>query len=126
MYRRSEARGATPSVSLQSALAAVRRARENGGVAFAESAVVPEVAAVSAPLPESIGSRRLVVSIGGPIPRMRARRAFIEEELATWLERLPERIRTAAEADPAPARRNRARPAAVRSPSSTRRRAARA
>jgi DNA-binding IclR family transcriptional regulator len=109
MYRRSEASGATPRISLASALAAVRRSRENGGIAFAESAVVPEVAAVSASLPDGLGWRRLVVSIGGPIPRMRARRAFIEDELAGWLERLPDRLKVANDAEvpavaPAPAR----------------------
>jgi hypothetical protein len=57
-------------------------------MAFAESAVVPDVAAVSAPLPEGVAPRTLVVSVGGPVNRMRARRALIEEEVAAWLERV--------------------------------------
>lgn len=88
MYRRTEASGAPPRVSLRAAMLVVRRARENGGMAFAESAVVPDVAAVSAPLPEGVAPRTLVVSVGGPVNRMRARRALIEEEVAAWLERV--------------------------------------
>jgi DNA-binding IclR family transcriptional regulator len=88
MYRRSEAGGDPPRVSLRSVMAAVRRARENGGMAYAESAVVPDVAAVSAPLPEGVAPRTLVVSVGGPASRMRANRAFVEEELRAWLGRV--------------------------------------
>lgn len=88
MYRRSEARGEPPRVSLRSVMGAVRRARENGGMAYAESAVVPDVAAVSVPLPESIAPRTLVVSVGGPASRVRANRAFIEDELRAWAGRL--------------------------------------
>lgn len=88
MYRRSEAGGEVPPVSLRATLAAVRRARANGRMSFAESAVVPDVAAVSAPLPAGIAPRTLVVSVGGPVNRMRARRAFIEDELDGWLGRL--------------------------------------
>jgi DNA-binding IclR family transcriptional regulator len=92
MYRRTEASGTPPRISLRSALLAVRRAKENGGMAFVESAVVPDVAAVSAPLPQGIAPRTLVVSVGGPVNRMRARRAFIEEEVAAWLERLADTL----------------------------------
>ncbi len=88
MYRRSEGGGDPPRASLRSVMAAVRRARDNGGLAFAESAVVPDVAAVSAPLPEGVAPRTLVVSVGGPATRMRSKRAFIEEELRAWLGRV--------------------------------------
>lgn len=88
MYRRTEASGATPRISLRAALAAVRRAKENGGIAFAESAVVPDVAAVSAALPDGVAPRTLVVSVGGPVNRVRARRTLIEEEVGAWLERV--------------------------------------
>lgn len=88
MYRRTEASGATPRITLRAALAAVRRAKENGGIAFAESAVVADVAAVSAALPDGIAPRTLVVSVGGPVNRIRARRALIEEEVGAWLERV--------------------------------------
>ena len=83
-----ECGGDPPRVSLRSVMAAVRRARENGGMAYAESAVVPDVAAVSAPLPEGIAPRTLVVSVGGPASGMRANRAFVEEELRAWLGRV--------------------------------------
>lgn len=88
MYRRSEAAGEMPRVSLRAVLAAVRRTRENGGLAFAESAVVPDVTALSAPLPAGVAPRTLVISVGGPLHRMRARRALIESEMRTWLGRL--------------------------------------
>jgi hypothetical protein len=57
-------------------------------MAYAESAVVPDVAAVSAPLPEGIAPRTLIVSVGGPASRMRANRSFVEEELRAWMGRL--------------------------------------
>jgi DNA-binding IclR family transcriptional regulator len=88
MYRRSEASGQAPAVSLRTALAAVRRARECHGRAYAEGAAVPDVAALAAPLPDGLAPRRLVVSIGGPIQRMRARRAALELELDAWLLRV--------------------------------------
>ncbi len=88
MYRRTEARGTPPAVSLRSVLAAVRRARECHGKAYAEGAAVPDVAALSAPLPEGFAPRQLIVSIGGPVHRMRARRAAIELELDAWLARV--------------------------------------
>lgn len=88
MYRRSEAGGEAPRASLRATMAAVRRARDNDGMSFAESAIVPDVAAVSAPLPEGVAPRTLIVSVGGPVNRMRARRGFIEEEVRAWLDRL--------------------------------------
>lgn len=88
MYRRSEASESPPRVSLRTALAGVRRARENDGIAFAESAVVPDVAAVSVALPEAVSMRTLVVSVGGPVSRVRARRDEIEDTLRGWLDRL--------------------------------------
>ena len=88
MYRRTEARGTKPPVSLRVALAAVRRARERHGKAYAEGAAVPDVAALSAPLPDGIAPRKLIVSIGGPVHRMRAQRALIERELDAWLLRV--------------------------------------
>jgi DNA-binding IclR family transcriptional regulator len=88
MYRRAEAGGEPPAASLRSVMAGVRRARDQGGIAYAESAVVPDVAAVSSPLPEGIAHRTLVVSVGGPASRVRAKRAFIEDELRAWLGRL--------------------------------------
>lgn len=88
MYRRTEARGTPPAVSLRSVLATVRRARECHGKAYAEGAAVPDVAALSAPLPEGFAPRRLIVSIGGPVQRLRARRATIEEALDAWLARV--------------------------------------
>lgn len=88
MYRRAESGREPPAVSLRSVMAAVRRARDHGGIAFAESAVVPDVAAVSCPLPAGIAPRTLVVSVGGPASRVRAKRAFIEDELRAWLGRV--------------------------------------
>jgi DNA-binding IclR family transcriptional regulator len=88
MYRRSEGGGEPPRVSLRAVMAAVRRARENGGMAFAESAVVPDVAAASVPLSEGIAPRTLVVSVGGPASRVRANRALIEDELRAWASRV--------------------------------------
>jgi DNA-binding IclR family transcriptional regulator len=87
MYRRTEARGTAPSVALRTVLAAVRRARECQGKAYAEGAAVPDVAALSAPLPDGVAPRQLIVSIGGPVQRMRAQRAAIEQELDAWLVR---------------------------------------
>lgn len=87
MYRRTEATDSPPKVSLRTALLGIRRARDNDGIAFAESAVVPDVAAISRALPATMAPRTLVVSIGGPISRVRARRAEIEETLHDWLRR---------------------------------------
>lgn len=88
MYRRTEATSAPPAVSFRAAMAAIRRARENDGIAFAESAVVPDVAAMSTALPEHLAPRRLVVSIGGPVSRIRARHDEIDVALRGWLDRL--------------------------------------
>jgi IclR family acetate operon transcriptional repressor len=88
MYLRSEVGGEPPRVSIRSVMAAVRRAREHDGMAYAESAVVPDVAAVSVPLPEGIAPRTLIASVGGPASRMRANRSFVEEELRAWMGRL--------------------------------------
>jgi DNA-binding IclR family transcriptional regulator len=88
MYRRTEASASPPAVSFRTAMAGIKRARENDGIAFAESAVVPDVAAMSVALPEDIAPRRLVVSIGGPVGRMRARHDEIDEALRGWLDRL--------------------------------------
>lgn len=88
MYRRSEVGSDPPRVALRTVMGAVRRARDNGGIAFAESAVVPDVAAVSAPLPEGLAPRTLIVSVGGPASRVRANRAFVEQELRAWLTRV--------------------------------------
>lgn len=85
MYRRTEATDTPPKVTLRTAMLGIRRARDNDGVAFAESAVVPDVAAISLALPATMAPRTLVVSIGGPISRVRARREAIEETLHAWL-----------------------------------------
>jgi IclR family acetate operon transcriptional repressor len=87
MYRRTEASGRQPAVSFRTAMAAVRRAREDEGIAFAESAVVADVAAISSALPDGLAPRTLVVSIGGPVARIRARRDEIEATLRDWLDR---------------------------------------
>jgi IclR family transcriptional regulator, KDG regulon repressor len=89
MYRRSESSVTPPRVSLRTVMATVRRARDNDGIAFAESAVVPDVAALSVALPETLAPRRIIVSVGGPVSRVRARRDAIEAALREWLDRIP-------------------------------------
>jgi DNA-binding IclR family transcriptional regulator len=83
MYRRS---GATDP-SLRVVMSAVRRARDEG-VAYVESAVIPDVAACSAPLPRDVAPRPLIVSVGGPVRRIAGKRDTIIRALRTTLARL--------------------------------------
>jgi DNA-binding IclR family transcriptional regulator len=87
MYRRSEERGERPAVALRTVMNAVRRARENG-VAYVESAVIPDVAACSAPLPEGAAPRQLIISVGGPVRRVAEKRAAIQRAIHATLARL--------------------------------------
>ncbi|MCC7083319.1 MAG: IclR family transcriptional regulator [Burkholderiales bacterium] len=86
MYRRNQhdARGRRTSVSLAEVLKTVRRARRDG-YAFVDSFVVPGVAAISAPLPDEIGPRPLIASVGGPADRLRTRTDAIVAALQRFI-----------------------------------------
>ncbi len=86
MYRRSEhdAPERRPAIPIARALAAVRQARRDG-FAFIDSFVVSGVAAISAPLPDHIGPRPLVVSVGGPVERVRARTAQLQAAIRLFI-----------------------------------------
>lgn len=91
MYRRAAAANPLkpPRVSLRAALQSVRRARKESGISYIESAVVPDVGAMSVALPKGAVPRAMIVSIGGPMLRMRARRAIVEATLRNWMHALP-------------------------------------
>lgn len=90
MYRRSEERGEPPAVPLRNVLSAVRQARE-AGVAYVESAVIPDVAACSAALPEGAARRPLIVSVGGPVQRVAEKRDLITRAIRAALAGLAPR-----------------------------------
>jgi DNA-binding IclR family transcriptional regulator len=77
---RRRAAGSGDLSALDSVLSRVRAARA-AGVAFADAAVVPGVAAMAIGLPEDIGPRPLVLSVGGPSARVIAAQAAITREL---------------------------------------------
>jgi hypothetical protein len=62
--------------------------RDAGGIAFADGAVVPGVAALAFGLPEQVGLRPLVLSVGGPAERVLAERMSIEAALRREAEAL--------------------------------------
>jgi DNA-binding IclR family transcriptional regulator len=66
--------------ALDVVLSRVRAARA-AGVAFANAAVVPGVAAMAIGLPEDLGPRPLVLSVGGPSARVIASQPQITREL---------------------------------------------
>lgn len=86
MYRRSENEPPVrrPVIALAAVLAMVRRARRDG-YACVDSFVVPGVTAISAPLPDRIGPRPLIVSIGGPSERVNASRDAIAAALMAFI-----------------------------------------
>lgn len=86
MYRRSQhdARGRRPAVSIVEVLRTVRRARRDG-YAFVDGFVVPDVAAISAPLPDEIGPRPLIVSVGGPAERLGVQADIIAAALGKFI-----------------------------------------
>ncbi len=86
MYRRSQhgAHGRRPEVPIAAVLKTVRRARRDG-YAFVDSFVVPGVAAISAPLPDAIGPRPLIASVGGPADRLSARAAAVAAALGKFI-----------------------------------------
>lgn len=104
--RRATAHGALPP--LAQVLRQVRAARK-AGRSFADGAVVPDVAAIAVGLPDDVGPRPMVVSVGGPSARMLAARPAIERALRDFLAALrpPPRVI---------ARRSTGRPAGDRKP----------
>lgn len=78
-------------LALPAVIRHVRRARDSAGIAYFDSAVVPDVGAMSVALPKGAAPRTMVVSIGGPVSRMRAQRASVEITLRTWLNQFSAR-----------------------------------
>jgi DNA-binding IclR family transcriptional regulator len=84
MHRRAQRRatlGGPMPPSISEVLRRVRAVRDAGGIAFADGAVVPGVAALAFGLPEDVGLRPLVLSVGGPADRVIAERSAIEAAL---------------------------------------------
>ncbi|MCU0760537.1 MAG: helix-turn-helix domain-containing protein [Steroidobacteraceae bacterium] len=91
MHRRAERRAALGGPApppLAGVLRRVRAVRDAGGIAFADGAVVPGVAALAFGLPEQVGLRPLVLSVGGPAERVLAERMSIEAALRREAEAL--------------------------------------
>lgn len=89
LYERSERRAddMAPRLPLNQILARVADVRL-AKYSYAEGAFVSDAAAIAVPLPPDIGVRPTIITVAGPIERIRSKRAMIANALTTEADRL--------------------------------------